>query len=358
MHRYYFSLLNIISDSKKDNMPQEILQNQQTNFIEQPTVRQSHLEKKYQTKLQDQKYNINLMWINANQQEEQEYIYPSCQDNAFGKEYLNKILSWARKNPAVILYIWFDSYVIKDTDKVISQTQHIIAQESQSISHNMAKIELRDIRDLPIVRNNPEIFSEKIPIYFRVDLLRNIITKELLEHEPTTRCVYADFDVQPMNETTLFDQNTVSILEKKHFVMAYEHNKFKFENTFQVFAYNETVIEALQSRIIQDNLERAQRYLEDLEDPFFHTQSIKNLHAHGFQENVFYSYPIMNAYLHHNQCDIQFSSESIDGIDLLENAKIVGTRKPIIDFLSRYPIPTKKVSVPESKSSYTIHKQH
>ena len=60
------------------------------------------------------------------------------------------------------------------------------------------KIQMRDVRNLKIVRNYPHQFTEDVDIYFRCDLLRIACSIEDLETEqdPFTISIYTDWSLK------------------------------------------------------------------------------------------------------------------------------------------------------------------
>lgn len=309
-------------------------------------------------------YSINLMWINRQVATDQTYIYPSNRENNFGKQFLDTILMWAKKNPESTVNVWFDSYLT--TNKAIANTQACINQEIKKYSERIASIELKDIRTLTRVKKNPEVFTPEIPIYFRTDLLRALMAEEITRQNKDLHFVYTDFDAQPMTKAHLFDKKTLECLDKYGFVMAYRPNTLRFENSFQIFTYNKKLSKALKIMVIKANILRAQSFLEDIQEKsnpgnIFNNTSVWKIHEIGFHENVYYSYPLMYAYF----CQLENLSalrlpssnkpydKKNDGKEVLNiNAKMLMARSSAVHHLSRFPMPTKRVSLPSSSSAY------
>lgn len=308
-------------------------------------------------------YSINLMWINRQATIDQTYIYPSNNKNNFGLQFLDTIIMWSKKNPEGTINLWFDSSFT--ADKMIENTQLLINQKVAAHGSKIAKIELNDIRTLTRVKKNPEIFSSEIPVFFRADLLRVIIAEESTRQNRDLCFVYTDFDAKPMTKSQLFDNKTLENLDNYGFVVADYPNKLKFENSFQIFTYNKQLFKAIKLMIIKANILRACSFLEDIKEKSDSKSILNNahvwkIHEIGFQENVFYSYPLMFAYF----CQLQNSSaltlsnsdkpydKKSDGKEVLNiNAKILMATSSSVNNLSKFPIPTKKVSLPPSTSA-------
>src|SRR5579871_4788266 len=156
------------------------------------------------------KYTINLMWINSKLREDQDLI---CPDN---QPCLSQIFSWATKNPESKVDFWFDSE--KTTDEQVKKTRKLM-QSGHTTS--MAPIALRDIRDLPEVKENTKIFSDtRIPVYFRADLLRAIAGFNVIAQKDTDHFVYADLDMNAISKKELFNRKTQQDLQQYGMVLA------------------------------------------------------------------------------------------------------------------------------------------
>ena len=141
-------------------------------------------------------YSINLMFLNSTFDEKQEYILPRVwrrHDNVEGP--LSEILEWKKSNPEASVNFWFDSAYV--SQKAIKNTQ----EKLFSMGGN--GIVLRDIRDIPIVKNNPDIFSDNVPIYFRVDLMKFIICLHSMENDKNESAIFTDFLVGSLRKEGL-----------------------------------------------------------------------------------------------------------------------------------------------------------
>jgi hypothetical protein len=307
-------------------------------------------------------YSINLMWINKKYSQDDSYIYPISQGKDLANQFLSATFEWASLNPEATVNVWLDSLLTPQ--EAIKNTQAYIDAESKRVA---IRIELKDIRDLKRVKNNTEIFSSNLPVYFRADLLRAIVAEEMIKQNKDSCFVYADYDVKPLSKPQLFDQKTLAHLRKYNFVMAHEANKLGFENSFQIVTFNEQLLKALKLMVIKANIMRAHSFLEDIKeqaDPIspLHIPKVWKTHEVGFQENIFYSYPLMYSYL----CQLRAIGsplllsgstkpydKTVDGIQVLNgNAKIIMSKSTAITHLSNFPMPTKQISIPESTSGY------
>lgn len=305
-------------------------------------------------------YSIHLMWINRKPSLDQAYVYPSNAENDHGKKYVDTIIKWAKGNQESSVNLWYDGALISQK-AVFSTRKHI---DDELKKHNLLalSIHLKDIRTTDLVQKKPEFFSPDMPIYWRADFARAIVMKEELERNKESCCIYADFDVEPMAKNKLFDRATLCLLKHHHFVMAHIPNRLQFENGFQMFVHNEDLLKAMQDTIIDANIARAHSFLKEMEEKNQPTYILSHpkiwkIHEASFQENVFYTYPLMHTYLGQlrglSTLTLPGKSESYDprNKDIFDvDASILFTKSSALAHIDRFPIPTKKVSVPPSTS--------
>lgn len=204
-------------------------------------------------------YTINLMWINKQLTHDQPFLYPAQNIEELREKFLRPIFNWARYNPNACLHIWFDSAMT--TDKALDNTWSSL-QEYVEQNSICTTIELLDIRELPLVKQHPEIFSDKIPVYFRIDLLRAIAAVHMISTKETEYFVYSDLDVEALPEQELFDPETIRMLGKYGIVMAY-HQEHGFENNFQIICNkNPRLLAAMSWALIEVNIQRAYNALQ------------------------------------------------------------------------------------------------
>lgn len=76
----------------------------------------------------------------------------------------------------------------------------------------------------------------KIPVYFKVDLVRLIILLQLVRENPNSYAIYADFDTQPLDEEIIFTEECIKMLDTHGLVLPGGSNFTKFENSFHIIA--------------------------------------------------------------------------------------------------------------------------
>lgn len=234
-------------------------QSQQTGSIEQLKQIEKTKTQEIDEKLPD--YTVNLQWINKKLNPEQRYIHPSQNSLALRKNLLMGLYSWALQNPnAKGVVLWYDSQLTPHA--AVEKTRRIIARDSLLLGlfKKKAPVLLKDVRELPEVKENPEAFSEKSPIYFRVDLLRAIAAYNVAKKEGKT-FVYSDVDMTALKEEELFDASTLNDLRRYGMVMANARG-IPYENGFQIVSnYNDKLLKAMKYALIKPNLLNAHNFV-------------------------------------------------------------------------------------------------
>jgi hypothetical protein len=227
-------------------------------------------------------YTVNLEWINKKLDQDQRYIYPAKSEKQLQEKFLDPLFRWSAITQGGSVNLWYDSAVT--SAKAVENTQQLIDRHNKK-NPEYAPIVLRDVRTLPIVKKNSEVFSDKMPIYFRVDLLRAIIAHHEASYGKRPYSVYADLDMYPISAPILFDERTTQKLRKYGIVMAHS-GTMKYENGFQIISnHKSNLLTAMKQALIKPALMFASRALQEKRkiDP----------------ERVYYQYDSMFKYFYH-----------------------------------------------------------
>jgi hypothetical protein len=210
----------------------------------------------------DGSYSVNLMWINRNLNKTQTYICPDTSNQAYGSNPTYACLSgafkWAKVSQGSVVNLWFDSALTPE--RAVNNTLTLI-KEHKSTHPEWAQIKLRDIREIPTVATNPDIFSDKTAVYFRSDLLRPIIALHVLSNDEANYFVYSDLDIRaPLSQKQLFDNQTLQTLQPYGIVLA-SHSGYS--HAFQIIGnHNHNLLKAMKFVIIELNIKRAYNALQ------------------------------------------------------------------------------------------------
>ncbi len=208
------------------------------------------------------KYSINLMWINS--KKSSGLTIASNKDaGSFGREIIQPVIKWAKANPEAKVYLWYDS--MHTTGEAVTNSREIL--ERALAENGVSNAELRDIREIPGVKNNPDIFTPMIPIYFRVDILKLLIILDSVERDKCDAAVFSDLEVgdkrpsrDRMSKQELFNSEVCDFFRTTGLVMGEDEFKGKTENQFIQLYRNPHMLDALRLNI-NTNFNRVMRYL-------------------------------------------------------------------------------------------------
>lgn len=209
------------------------------------------------------KYSINLMWINKSLMEDQTYINHSKTTNELKEQLLEPALKWAKANLQATITIWYDG--LYTTQEAVKRTQDVLhSLQTQELSNTA--ILLKDIRSIPVVKDNPDVFSDSLPVYFRIDLLKVIIIVDAIEREFNDAAIFSDLEVgdcrpnkDRMNKDELF--SAIPFTEDSARLVTagliLNNDSGYNENQFIQLYNNPVMIFAIKHAVINVNLKRA-----------------------------------------------------------------------------------------------------
>jgi hypothetical protein len=204
------------------------------------------------------KYSINLMWINKTCNTEQKYISNAKDEETVKEKLLEPVFKWALANPSAEINLWYDS--VHTTDNQVKNTESLI---------KFTNIRLRDVREIPIVKNNQDAFSDFTAVYYRVDMLKVIIVIHSIEHDSNDAAIFSDLevgDLRPkkdrMTKEELFNDSTMKKLDKYGLLInTCKYNYCNVENQFLQLINNKLMISSMKNAIVNANLLRAETAL-------------------------------------------------------------------------------------------------
>ncbi len=207
-------------------------------------------------------YCLNFMWINKDKISiKQEFLFGDYEE--FQNKFVIPISRWAKKNSGVSINIWVDGKMA--TEGAIDRSRIALLSELEETSRG--RIHFRDVRSIELVHSNPMVFSEKMPIYFRVDLLRAIAANHVFSKKENKFFVYGDIDMEPLSGSELFDKRTVDYLNDFGIVMAKKRSDLYFENGFQILnGENSQLLDSHRKVIIDLNIKMALQKPDQIEE--------------------------------------------------------------------------------------------
>jgi len=206
-----------------------------------------------------EKYSINLMWINTTSDPDRKYISSAKSADEFKTKVIIPVCKWAKSNPGAAVILWYDSFYT--TPASVTASRQIL--DSTLVECGNLHAQLRDIREIPIVHMNPDVFSDQTPVYFRVDLLKPIIIVDSIERGKNDAAIYTDLEVGDlrkdggrMGKDELFKPSVMQELSQVGLVLGVDAMR-KTENQFFQLVRNERMIEAIKVVVVNINFIRA-----------------------------------------------------------------------------------------------------
>lgn len=181
-------------------------------------------------------YSINLMWINKTLDPSKPYIAGKYnRESEIINDVLAKAVKWKQANPDAKVTIWYDSEYT--TPQAIANTRKLLD----------TNINLRDIREISAVKDNPDVFSDHVPVYFRVDLMKLLLCVHDIETEHQQCSIFSDLEVGDqrkdqgrMKKHELFNDQAMKTLMK--YGILFNDDRGHIENQFiQLFNKPETI---------------------------------------------------------------------------------------------------------------------
>lgn len=203
-------------------------------------------------------YSIHLMWINSFLDPGQTYLNKAQTSEELFKSLLLPAIKWKKANPEAGVYIWYDSAYT--TQNAIDRTKQVLSEFS--LKNNVSGVNLKDIREIPIINVNPDIFSNQLPIYFKVDLLKGIIIVDSIEREKVDAAIFTDLEVGDlredglrMNKGELFEPSIMDRLREIGLILG--SGSFDCENQFLQLVNHPRMLNTMKHSFINLCLMRA-----------------------------------------------------------------------------------------------------
>lgn len=163
-------------------------------------------------------YSINFLWIQSPDK-------PIFNNNR--ADIIQRLVDTATENREAMVYFWLDGLEIDALNELRC------AFEAQGLSN----IEIKSLS--PIIADKAAYFSEKIPLYFKIDFAKQLIAQHQLDEAKGYKYyfVYSDLDFKSTyTKATLFDEETLSYLQSQPFICGIV-NGFN-ENSFFIIENN------------------------------------------------------------------------------------------------------------------------
>lgn len=143
------------------------------------------------------KYDFNVIWINKKLEVNEKYIFPIKEKREI--ENSIKIISDQNKDSEIVF--WYDSkYIEKESYK---NTVNLFKE------NNINNLKFKDIRELEIVKKNEYAFEDNISVFYRKDLVVEIMAYErgVEERKKGNNYFFVFTDLDLCNNTEISKKN-------------------------------------------------------------------------------------------------------------------------------------------------------
>lgn len=154
-------------------------------------------------------YSINLMWINKTLNPDSEYLFVNeKQTNAI----MERSAKWQAKNPQGTVNVWYDDSCSTEKAKERALEQLRMLKEKDQKFQSMNIVPLSKIS---FFKENPDLFSHQMPLYFRIDLLKLVICTHEASQSTNHSAIFTDFSsIKPAKKERLFNSTDLETLDK------------------------------------------------------------------------------------------------------------------------------------------------
>ena len=171
----------------------------------------------------------------------EEYNEKNTRRLSFQEYFVKPITLWAIQYPNTPLVVWYDGLMLKYNTIALDNTIRECQQSIEQYGINTNILQFRDVRKIPFVKENPDLFVESRNIEQRYDYLRliagyHVINNETDRDKPTI-FTYTDFSIIPESPEILLNENTLSVLKDFGNIVLYNGNTiYNFENGFYMLS--------------------------------------------------------------------------------------------------------------------------
>ena len=233
--------------------------------------RKSHRSRKYRGgSTLERNHTINFIWINKDPvPAEQEYImiekFEGGKKLSFEDYFVKPITLWSIYYPDTSIVIWYDSIMLEDNTIALDNTVKACKYSVKKYGISEDNIIFRDVREIPIVRDNKDKFNSEVHIALRSDSLRIIVAHHVLlieNPEQDATFTYCDFSIIPEPKDVLFDYDTKKVLSNFGLVLLKSNNVISsYENGFFMLSnINKNTLEAIKDILINNIIDKIKIY--------------------------------------------------------------------------------------------------
>lgn len=160
----------------------------------------------------DIQYSINLMWINKNPCSD--YL---CVDEEKTNAFMEYSSKWQTKNPLANVNIWYDE---SNCTKTAHEKAIILLEKLKKENPQLQSMKIIPLGSIPFVKENPDLFSHQMPLYFRIDLLKLVICAYQASQPTNPFAIFTDaLSIKPIKKEKLFNSSDLENLNKNRILL-------------------------------------------------------------------------------------------------------------------------------------------
>lgn len=211
-----------------------------------------------------EEYSLNFLWINRNKMTVPGHIIGENHD-LLKQKIIDPVKDWQTMQPEALINIWYDGKMLIDEEEAVVKTRKILAAHQIDIS----KVYFKNLRIIPLVQNNENLFDENREVYLRVDLAKAFIADYVLQTDNLKYAVNIDSDIVGITRQQLFDAKTMEQLRDLGYVMGKANAINSWENSFIILAKNDDVksVETHKEVVIDRGIKAANDILRSGREP-------------------------------------------------------------------------------------------
>jgi|GEM_PF-1820952 len=201
-------------------------------------------------------YSLNFLWIHAKKLAGSGHLMGS-NDEQLQKHVIGPLSDWREKQPLAKINFWYDGDLVSES--AIESTKMVCETRGLRILN----LQFRNIREIPLITGNTNLFAEQIPIYFRVDLAKAMISDHVMRYDHVSYPVQIDSDVIGITKGQLFDQKVSHYLSQLGYIFGVALTVE--ENSFIMFNDNQStnILEAHLNAVILPSISAANKLLNE-----------------------------------------------------------------------------------------------
>jgi hypothetical protein len=197
---------------------------------------------------------LNFLWINLKKTK----YFAEYRGQEHTKGCIESICHWLNQKQ-IKLNFWYDPEMIENHKQVCEEFFDAIIQCIGK--EKVQNLTLCSIRDLPLVQGNVDVFSDKIPCYFRVDLLKLIIAFEELMSNKTMCFILGDIDIKHFDLQSVINNDDVLYFLNYYGIVMGRKSGLGFENGFQIIIKDSDCLQAIKEMLIDKAIQKARQHL-------------------------------------------------------------------------------------------------